>query len=440
MNKAFQQKYLAWSLEIAKIRRNQNSDKEILEKLESGEKSYFLTGKAGTGKSTMINNFIKQTSKNVAVLAPTGVAAQNVKGVTIHSFFGLPMGIIKPKNIHPDEYQEELWRSLDAIIIDEISMVRADVMDAIDFSLRRALKDERPFAGKKMIFAGDLFQLPPVVSKDVRAYFYGDEYVSPYFFDAHVFTHHPNLLETITLQKVIRQDDSLFKYVLNLVRDRQITEKELEYFNRNVAIMNGEMPERPSVYLATTNEIVDRQNAEALAELDGDVQEYHAKISDYIAKKDYPASEVLRLKPGAQIMMLTNVGSAWKNGTLGEVVEASPKCIKVSLNGIVHEVERHTWEIMEYQYDRETGKIKESIIGIFEQYPIALSWAMTIHKSQGKTFDSIAMDTGTGAFAHGQVYVALSRCRTLEKVQMAKPLEMSDIIVDPRVIEFMKTT
>ncbi len=444
MDNEFARNYLRSTLDRLRHNAVELPIDEIISQFETTFDSYFLTGKAGTGKSWLIKKFLAETKKKVIVLAPTGVAALNINGQTIHSFFKFPIGVLKEESIFPDETNYELLEAADTIIIDEVSMVRADLMDAIDVMLRKSLKvdtqdleDVPPFAGKQIICVGDLYQLPPVVGEGLEPYFKGEAYPTPFFFSAHVFDYHPGLLKVINLEKVHRQPDALFKYILNLIRNKKLNQSELDFINKQIRIIDNNNLMRPSVYLASTNETAARKNEEYLQAIDGEEKSYTAEISEHLSKKEYPTAEPLRLKVGAQIMMLTNNGDSWVNGSLGEIIEMADDKLVVSINGITHTVEKHTWEIVQNIYDVKTKKIKVIPAGTFTQYPVNLSWAMTIHKSQGKTFDSISMDFGKGAFAHGQLYVAFSRCKYLNKVQLAKPIKLSDIKIDPNVDVFM---
>jgi ATP-dependent exoDNAse (exonuclease V) alpha subunit len=401
--------------------------------LENTNESIFITGKAGTGKSTLLKYFKKNTSKNVAILAPTGVAAINVGGQTIHSFFKFPPRLIQKDNIRRRR-NSEIIQKLDTVIIDEVSMVRADLMDGIDYALR-INRDEMklPFGGVQMIFFGDLFQLPPVVEKEARGIL-DQIYDSPYFFKASVFN--KLKLRYVELIKNYRQSDTKFIDLLNKIRNKSQVEEDLALLNERVKkkITDGL---NQCVILTTTNNRANSINEEKLTGLPGREYKYQAIINGNFEESAYPTEYCLRLKKGAQIILIKNdLDKRWVNGTIAEIASLSQDTIKVSINESIYDVPRSTWEKIEYEYDPVEDKIKEKVIGTFEQYPIKLAWAITIHKSQGQTFDNLVIDLGDGAFTHGQVYVGLSRCTSLEGIVLKRPVIASDIIFDKRIYEF----
>ena len=421
--------------------------KEILNILNNTNESVFITGKAGTGKSSLLKHFIKKTKKKYVVVAPTGIAALNVGGQTIHSFFRFPPAIITPKMIKPDYVRAELFKNLDMMIIDEVSMVRADLMNGIDIALRKCRnKISEPFGGVQMVFIGDLFQLPPVLTTEDRSKIL-NEFGGQYFFDAKVFRDfHYHFKELTT---VFRQSEAQveFKKMLNNVRNNSVQFEDMVLLNSRHKDNAG--VQENSIFLTTKRKIARNINAEKLDKLAGQEFLYLGSLSGKYARlrelgeekleNKLPAPYRLKLKEGAQIMMLKNdSGKRWVNGSIGKVVKLSEDKIKVSLNGVKHIVEKESWKEVEYVLNKETNEIEEKTIAEFTQYPIRLSYAMTIHKSQGKTFDKITVDVGTGAFAHGQIYVALSRCRTLEGIILNNSIGNHDIIVDPRVVEYYK--
>jgi len=409
--------------------------------MEAEGKSVFVTGKAGTGKSTLLRYFCEHTDKNIVVLAPTGIAAINAGGQTIHSFFNF-----RPE-VTPDTASEirpkdpKLYRNIDTIIIDEISMVRADLLDCIDVFLRKyGKKRKRPFGGIKMVFIGDLYQLPPVVrSKDKKLF--NSIYRSPYFFDARVFSEID--LEFIELEKIYRQKDRNFIELLNRIRNNTVTSDDLERLNTRV------MPDfQPSgkdfyIYLTTTNALAERINMEKLSKIRGKERVFKGEVKGNFPESDLPTSTVLTLKRGAQVMLLNNDSlGRWINGSIGKIVdfvrEDGEDLIFVELeDGEVVDVFPFRWETIEYYYDEDKRKISSSVTGSFTQYPLRLSWAVTIHKSQGKTFDRVIIDLGHGTFAHGQVYVALSRCTSFDGIILKNPLKKGHILMDRRVVEFL---
>jgi len=401
--------------------------------LERTNESVFITGKAGTGKSTLLKYFRKNTGKNVAVLAPTGVAAVNIGGQTIHSFFRFPPRLIQKENIRKKR-NNSIIKKLDTVIVDEVSMVRADLMDGIDYALRVNRGEMKlPFGGVQMVFFGDLFQLAPVVNEEERGVL-EQRYGTPYFFSAKVFNKFkPRYVE---LEKNYRHSDPKFIDLLNKIRNKTQINADLELLNERVREITPGDSKR-CVMLTTTNHRANAVNEERLAGLPSKEYQYEAAISKEFNESAYPGECVLRLKKGAQIILIRNDPERrWVNGTLAQVVALSPDSIKVSIDGTVHEVERSSWDKIEYRYNSDEDKIEEKTVGTFEQYPIKLAWAITIHKSQGQTFDNIVIDLGAGAFTHGQVYVGLSRCTSLKGIILKRPVNARDIIFDERVHEF----
>jgi len=420
---------------------------EILRILKNTSDSIFITGKAGTGKSSLLKHFIKKTNKKYVILAPTGIAALNISGQTIHSFFRFPPKIISTNGIEPDYVRAELFKKLEMVIIDEISMVRADLMEGIDVALRKNRNRlDEPFGGVQMVFIGDLFQLPPVLTKNDRGFIL-KKYGGQYFFDAPVFKEYSYHFKELT--KVFRQseEEAEFKKMLNNVRVNEVKFDDMALLNSRHRDNAGEQDN--SIFLTTRKNIARSINKEKLDLLKGEEILYTGQLSGkYLKLRDeseeklenkLPAPYKLKLKEGAQIMMLKNdSGKRWVNGILGKVEKLEEEKIIVCISGRNHSVEKESWNEVEYIYNKEKDEFEEKIIAGFTQYPIRLSYAMTIHKSQGKTFDRITVDVGTGAFAHGQVYVALSRCTTLNGIILNNPIRNNDIIVDPRVVEFYK--
>jgi ATP-dependent exoDNAse (exonuclease V) alpha subunit len=415
-----------------------------LEILENSEKSVFITGRAGTGKSTLLEHFRNNTRKKVVVLAPTGVAALNVGGQTIHSFFGFRPDITVDRVKRLPPLKQILIKKLDALIIDEISMVRADLLDCLDWALRlnRDLPD-LPFGGLQMILIGDLYQLPPVVTSKERLAFRA-KYDSPYFFSAEVFQKENFNLEFIELEKVFRQKEAAFLELLNAIRNRSITDEQLKKLNARCLPDFSPPEDEFYITLTSTNQAADRINEEKLDRLSGKRYRYQGVIKGEFDSDSLPTAETLALKEGAQVMLLTNDPyDRWVNGSLGRVEEIyhipeRPDLIMVRLqNDELVDVVPHTWEIFDFEYDRKKNKIVSRVVGTFTQYPLRLSWAVTIHKSQGKTFDRVIVDIGRGAFAHGQVYVALSRCTSFEGLVLKKPIQKSHILMDYRVVRFL---
>jgi len=408
---------------------------KALDLMENSQQHLFITGDAGTGKSTLLQYFKEKTRKKIVVVAPTGIAAINVGGSTIHSFFRFPPRLVTPQDVRVIRNKQELFGSLQTVIIDEVSMVRADIMDAIDRSLRiNRNRPNEPFGGVQMILIGDLHQLPPVVESELNDYF-GDNFRSPFFFDSHVFQQIH--LTKIVLQHYFRQTDSHFIALLNKVRHNQLTHADLqrlnELHNPNAGFNNDDL----AITLTSTNALASEINQSRLEALPSREYCFDAIITGEFDEKSFPTEKRLRLKQAAQIMMVKNdPNKQWVNGSLGVIQKLSQDSVKVSFGGYSCTVEPMTWEKIDYDYNPDTGKIEPIVIGSFRQYPIKLAWAITIHKSQGKTFDKVIIDLGNGAFAHGQAYVALSRCRSFQGIRLRTPIRLSDIIVDERVSDF----
>lgn len=411
--------------------------KKALDLMENTDKNVFITGKAGTGKSTLLQYFREITKKKIVVLAPTGVSALNVKGETIHSFFGFRPNISLQniKKLPPS--QREIYKNLDTIIIDEISMVRADLLDCVDYFLRLNGKDkDKPFGGIQMIFIGDLYQLPPVVTSKEKKIF-KDYYKSEYFFDSNIFKYLS--MEFIELEKIYRQKDEKFINLLNEIRRNTVSEESLELLNSRV--VKDSIPfEDYMIYLTPYNDTATKINMEKLKSLKGRKYEWVAGIEGEVSEEYYPNDVILTVKKGAQVMMLNNDSlGRWVNGSVGKVVDIkSNEIIRVQFpDGRIEEVTPYTWEIFHYVFDEKENIIKTNILGTFTQYPLKLAWAVTIHKSQGKTFDKVIIDLGKGAFAPGQVYVALSRCTSFEGIFLKRPIKKKEIFIDKRIVDFL---
>lgn len=411
--------------------------------IEEG-KNIFLTGRAGTGKSTFLSYFQSVTKKRIVVLAPTGVAAINVCGQTIHSFFHFAPNIIlkKVRKKYKNNDSGNVYTKIDAIVIDEISMVRADLLDCVDKFLRLNGPDRScPFGGIQMIFIGDLYQLPPVVTSVEREIF-SQEYASPYFFDAKVFKDGVFDMEFVELEKIFRQKDESFIDILNVVRNRSAQTQHFDLLNQRVDTQFKVSQNEYYVYLTTTNDMADRINHERLAALSGkSVLVYGIKSGDF-SREYFPTLEQLELKIGAQVMMLNNdAAGRWVNGTIARIEdfiddgEGQQGIVISKEDGVIEEVFPHTWDI--YNYVMKDEKLISEVVGSFTQFPMRLAFAITIHKSQGKTFDKVVVDIGRGTFAHGQMYVALSRCRTLEGIILKTEILPRHIRMDWRVVEFV---
>jgi ATP-dependent DNA helicase PIF1 len=413
-----------------------NSDfKYALNVLDKTNESVFLTGRAGTGKSTLLRLFRKTTKKKIIVLAPTGLAALNVQGQTIHSFFGFPPKPLAKSQIKPRK-NRKLYEKLDMIVIDEISMVRADMMDNIDYFLRINRRINEPFGGVQMLFVGDLFQLPPVVASNEEALLIQQNYESPFFFSAEVFQHFD--FEMIELREVFRQESRHFVRILDEIRLNQFDRDTLEDLNERV------IPESLAydfyITLSPRNALVNSINKERLAKLPDEEYTFIASVTGNFKPSAFPAEAVLKLRRNAQVMFVKNDQKRrFVNGSIGKIVQISNDFIKVEMeedgNRKVIDVEKVEWEILRYSVNMK-NEIETQTLGTFTQYPLTLAWAITIHKSQGKTFEKIIVDMGKGAFAAGQTYVALSRCKTLEGIVLTRPIHPKDIFTDERIVEF----
>lgn len=421
---------------------------------EHTNRSIFLTGKAGTGKTTFLNDFVSKTRKKYIVVAPTGIAAINAGGVTIHSMFGLPLRTFLPTTdrvdsnianniadlMHHFKYRKDklkLLREIEMIIIDEVSMLRADVLDMMDFSLRHVRRNQQKFGGVQMLFIGDLYQLPPVVRDESVLKQY---YNSPFFFDSLALSQLP--LITLELTTVYRQKDEKFLEILNEIRDGEIGDIDFETLNKRY-LPDFEPTTESYVYLTSHNKMADEINQKKLAALPGKPKIYQAEIIGNFNENQYPNDEKLELKTGAQIMFIRNDASGEKryfNGKLAEVVGVDDQEIRVIIDGEdeIYTLKKETWEQKKYSLDDDKS-IKEEVLGSFKQYPIRLAWAVTIHKSQGLTFDRLIIDAGK-SFASGQVYVALSRCRTLEGIVLKSKITPEVIFSDRRVARFQDET
>ncbi|MCX5814060.1 MAG: AAA family ATPase [Proteobacteria bacterium] len=418
--------------------------RKALDIMENSSRHLFITGKAGTGKSTLLDYFRQTTDKEVAVLAPTGVAALNIQGQTIHSFFGFKPGITPEKIKKVGGQEGGVYKAFDTIIIDEVSMVRADILDCIEKFLRlNGPYRKQWFGGIQMIFIGDLYQLPPVVTTAEKEIF-THRYETPYFFSAQVFKEQTFDMEFIELEKVYRQTEADFIALLNSIRNRSCTDEDMERLNQNHRPDFVPPDDGFYITLTSTNELATVRNLEKLEALSGSAVHYDGLLNGAFERSSLPAEETLKLKPGAQVMLVNNDKyGRWVNGTLGRVSDieregSEGNCVLVKLqSGGTVEVSPHTWELFEYQYDRATKRISTRKTAAFTQYPIRLAWAVTIHKSQGKTFDKVVIDIGRGTFAHGQVYVALSRCTSFAGIVLTKKITKAHIRMDWRIVQFL---
>ena len=411
--------------------------------------SVFLTGKAGTGKSTFLKYICAHTRKRFVVLAPTGIAAVNVCGVTMHSFFKMPFKPLLPDD--PDysarkirqtmrlpREKVKLLKELDLIIIDEISMVRCDMIDFMDRVLRIFSENMRePFGGKQLLLVGDIFQLEPVVTPDMKEIL-RRYYKNFFFFNANAFSEVK--LVPIELRKIYRQTDSEFISLLDRVRVNRATKRDLQLINSRCMPLFTEDKEQMVMTLASRRDTVDSINEEHMNSLTTKEYSFVGEIEGVFPEQNLPTASTLVIKEGAQVMFIRNDKEGrWINGTLGRVCNVDDDRIMVELeNGNVYDVEPETWENMQYAFDEEKKVVIENVLGTFKQLPIKPAWAITIHKSQGLTFNNIVIDFAGGAFSSGQTYVALSRCTSLEGIVMLRAIDERDIIVNTNVVEFSR--
>lgn len=410
----------------------------VYQAIETTRQHVFVTGRAGTGKSTLLNHLAWNTEKQLVIAAPTGVAALNVGGQTIHSLFRLPIGVIADHEIEQSTELRKLLNTIDTLVIDEVSMVNADLMDAIDRALRQARqRASESFGGVQIVLFGDPYQLAPVPGDaDERAYF-ADTYRSMWFFDAKAWRDAD--LKIFELTEIHRQHDSDFKAMLNAVRHGRVTKEIADRLNSAGA---RPAPDDGTITLATRNDTVNRINAAALKGLPGRALSAKAEIAGDFGSRTFPADETLELKVGAQVMFLRNdtgvggEGPRWVNGSIGTVSRID-STVFVDIDGQAHEVEPAIWEKFKYSYDPVHKKLTKNVVAEFTQFPLRLAWAVTIHKSQGKTYDSAIIDLGARAFSPGQTYVALSRLTSIDGLYLNRPLRPSDIMVDEDVRRFM---
>ena len=407
----------------------------------------FLTGKAGTGKTTFLRRLRERSPKRMVVVAPTGVAAINAGGVTIHSFFQFPLapyipgGAFRAKDekYRFSKEKKNIIRTLDLLVIDEISMVRADLLDQIDAVLRLHRDRHRPFGGVQLLMIGDLSQLAPVVKESEWALL-REYYRTPYFFGSLALQQTQHV--TIELSHVYRQTDRTFINILNEVRENRLTPALLARLNERVLVNESEESSDGVIRLTTHNATANRYNEERMDAIKAIRFSFKAKVIGTFPESSYPAEETLVLKEGCQVMFLKNdsQGSRYYNGKLGVVssVDGSKICVRGIEDDTVVEVEPEVWTNARYVIDKETKEIREEIEGEFRQYPLRLAWAITIHKSQGLTFDRAVLDVNA-AFAAGQVYVALSRCRSLEGLVLTAPLNTASVRTDMTVTDYMNT-
>lgn len=409
--------------------------KNIFDQMENTKTNLFITGKAGCGKSTLLEYFRQKTKKNFAVLSFTGLASLRVRGSTIHSFFKFPPRFISEND--PDirlHRNSKVLKNLDAIIIDECSAVRADLLDAIDESLKKNRNNQKIFGGVQIILIGDLLQLAPITGgseNDTIERVYPE---GAFFFNARVFK--SAKFKTLELTKIFRQSDEFFIDLLNKFRIAKIKDEDLDFINTRFVGEDFETPEGV-IQLSTVNSKVDKINEDKLNEINSKSFTYKAQVKDKF-KREMPAPETLILKVGAQVMCLANdPDKKWVNGTIAIVRELNDKEIKIGIGNKIYSINRFQWE--QYEYDCTGSLVIPKIVGRYIQFPLKLAWAATIHKCQGQTFKDVVIDMDRGAFCHGQTYVALSRATSIEGIHLKREINRGDLVFDKRVFNFLGT-
>ncbi|MEL6567929.1 MAG: AAA family ATPase [Pseudomonadota bacterium] len=393
----------------------------------------FLTGRAGTGKTTLLRRFLTDAGEKSLILAPTGVAAVNAGGQTLHSFFKFPPRMIEPNDIRRLR-NTRLVKAIDTMIVDEISMVRADMLDAIDRSLKLNRKSKRPFGGVRMILSGDLHQLPPVVRGE-ETEILEERYGGAYFFNAPAFKEAEFTL--LALKHVFRQADPKFLALLGALRQGRLTLPDAELLEPCVTGRSAIEASETHVVLTPNNANAFRINQARLDELTTPSRTFAANVDGQFEERSFPTEADLELKVGARVMLVRNDPEGrWVNGTLASVEGFGDSSVVVKIDGKVYEIEPQAWEKYRYDLDAETGNVKREVIGTFKQVPIRLAYAVTIHKAQGLTLEKVFIDFDRGMFAHGQAYVAFSRARSLEGLEISRPIRPSDLVVDKRAFDF----
>ncbi len=411
--------------------------KKALELAVIGGSAVFVTGKAGTGKSTMIR-YLASSLRECVILAPTAAAAINAGGDTIHSFFALPARHIDPgEKLRLNPKSKAVAQQMHTLIIDEASMVTPNIVDAMDIMLRRTRKRDEPFGGVSVVFVGDLLQLPPVISTHEERQYFKERYETQFFYSADVFDEID--ITPVHLTRVRRQEDGGFIEALGWVREGVNMAAALKYFNSNCLKSHTDL--NNPMWLVATNAAAHSINSRRLSQLTGETKGFEAKVNGDTPAEKWRLSvpEKLELKVGAKVVFLrNNRPKGWINGDTGVVISmgSDTMMVRSDISGEALEVSRMSWERYAYTYDEKTKKIDKEVIGSFEQFPVSLGWAVTIHKSQGMTLESAVIDLGSGAFSDGQTYVALSRCRTVDGMRLARNLNERDIRANKEALEF----
>lgn len=422
--------------------------KSLFNYIEKSNQCMFISGKAGTGKSTFIHYFMQNTQKNAMVFAFTGLAAINAGGQTLHSFFQFPLRALIPgiemeedeeRKFKPGSMKYQIIKTVDTIIIDEVSMLRSDLLEALDNKLRfEGGVNNLPFGGKQIILVGDIFQLPPVVNEkdDLDNIAFKHFFKSQYFFDAPVYSKsNPKYFE---FAKVHRQESPHFISLLDQVRMCNISNQSIEEINKRCNPNFVPPDDQFYIQLTTRNDLAEKENTKRLNRLPFNSYYFEAEIRGDFPEDRYPTLKKLELRRHAQVMLIKNAtDKRWVNGTICKIELIADDLLEVILSdGTTAKLEREIWENVKYSIDKKTGKLISKVVGSFSQFPIKLAWAVTIHKSQGLTFQNVVIDLGAGAFVNGQTYTALSRCRTLSGITLKRPISRQDIISDERVMDF----
>ena len=404
-----------------------NEFNDIYNLMEYSKQNIFITGKAGAGKTTLLEYFRNNSKKNFVILASTGISAIKAKGKTIHSFFLFPPRILINEKIK--RLRSKVISKIDTILIDECSMIRCDVLDAIDQSLRLNRNSNKSFGGIQIILLGDLHQLPPVIRENEREIFNNFYPVGHYFFNANCFEE--SNIKTYELTKVFRQKDKNFINILNNIRSGKVNDNDLEVLNNRVINQNSDIPSE-TIILSPTNKRVDSINNLNLQNINSETFSYESsETGDF---KEKPADEILELKVGAQVMLIKNDFKSpkrWVNGSIGVVTQLTENSIQLKIKNKIYKIKQDTWE--KFDYLIKDGQVVHEVVATFTQYPIKLAWAVTIHKSQGQTFEKAIIDLDRGSFAPGQTYVALSRVTSMDGLFLTRKINVSDVVFDKNI-------